>query len=617
MNAIQRANPASDGIEDLAETPEFLAAIAKVARESGSDEATVVARARRYLHELRSGHSDLVYSWLVRAGRALLGSGYGRIDYDPVQASRIRELLQASPAVVLSSHKSYLDGGALTVGFHDHGLPPLTVFGGINMSFWPLGSLWRRANMVFIRRGGDDPVYRCTLRHYLAHLVSQRRPLQWFIEGTRSRTGKLGPPRLGLLAYIADAFRDGRIEDLQFVPVSVSYDQLQEVTEYAGEARGAAKTAESLGWLVRFVRAQRGRFGTVYVRFGEPISARTILAGPEDATAAGPEVRKLALQKLAFEVSCRINDSIPITGSALVTLTLLGARGRSLTLSQIHAAIPGYLAFARQRRLPMTATAALDSDAAIIGVLEGLIAQGVARSHEAGRQSVFGIAPEQHLAAAYYRNTIVHYFLASAIAELALLGAAEHASADRIGAFEAEALGIRDLLKFDFFFRDRAQFVAGVESEADTLAPQWREQLASGPDGVASLLGAAPMLCSDMMLRSFFEAYSVTAELLTSVEGTGSLEQGEFLDRCMGLGNQRLLQGRLRSPEAVSRHLFRAGIELARSRGLWSPVEGTDVRRRDFAAHIQSLLRRLSIVHRIAVRRVEQTLATAGGRGNR
>jgi glycerol-3-phosphate O-acyltransferase len=613
VNATQRANPASVGTGNLAESPEFRAALANVARENGSDKASVIAKAHRHLHELRSGHSDLIYSWLVRAGRALLGSGYGRIDYDPAQVARMREVLRTSPAVVLSSHKSYLDGGALTVGFRDHGLPPLTVFGGINMSFWPLGSLWRRANMVFIRRGGDDPVYRCTLRHYLAHLVSQRRPLQWFIEGTRSRTGKLGPPRLGLLAYIADAYRDGRIDDLQFVPVSVSYDQLQEVAEYAGEARGAAKTAESLGWLVRFVRAQRGRFGTVYVRFGEPVSALAILGGPGDARSAGPEVRRLALKKLAFEVSCRINDSIPITGSALLTLTLLGARGRSLTLPQIHAAIPGYLAFARQRRLPMTATAALDSDAAVVGALDGLIAQGVARSHAAGKQVVYGIAPEQHLAAAYYRNAIVHYFLSSAVAELALLGAAEHASADRMAAFEAEALGIRDLLKFDFFFRDRAQFVSSVESEVETLVPDWRERLASGPDGVAALLRAAPMLCSDMMLRSFFEAYAVTAEVLASGDGAESFDESGFLDRCMGLGHQHLLQGRLRSPEAVSRHLFRAGIALARSRGLWSPVEDIDRRRGEFAVRMQALLHRLSIVHRIAVQRVEHALGVAGG----
>jgi glycerol-3-phosphate O-acyltransferase len=125
------------------------------------------------------------------------------------------------------------------------------------------------------------------------------------------------------------------------------------------------------------------------------------------------------------------------------------------------------------------------------------------------------------------------------------------------------------------------------------------------------------MLCSDMMLRSFFEAYAVTAEVLTSGEGTDSFELSGFLDRCMGLGNQQLLQGRLRSPEAVSRHLFHAGIELARSRGLWSPVADTGVRRREFATHIQALLRRLSIVHRIAVRRVEHATGAAGGVGRR
>jgi glycerol-3-phosphate O-acyltransferase len=613
VNATQRANPASVGIENLAESLEFRTALAEVARDSGRDEASVVAQARRYLHELRSGHSDLVYSWLVRAGRALLGSGYARIDYDPAQVARMRELLRASPAVVLSSHKSYLDGGALTVGFHDHGLPPLTVFGGINMSFWPLGSLWRRANMVFIRRGGDDAIYRCTLRHYLAHLVSQRRPLQWFIEGTRSRTGKLGPPRLGLLVYIADAYRDGRIEDLQLVPVAVSYDQLQEVTEYAGEARGAAKSAESLGWLVRFVRAQRGRFGAVYVRFGEPVSTRAILGSPDEARASSAQEYRLALQKLAFEVSRRINDAIPISGSSLATLALLGARGHALTLQQIRAAIPGYLDFARRRGLPMAPTSALDSDAAVVGVLDGLIAQGVARSHVAGDRPVFGIAPEQHLAAAFYRNTIVHHFLSSSIAELALLGAAEQAPVDRRAAFESEALAIRDLLKFDFFFGDREQFMSSVESEASTLALDWRERLAAGPTGVAALLETAPMLCSDMMLRSFFEAYAIVADVMASGDASRPPGESALLDRCMGLGQQYLLQGRLRSPEAVSRHLFRAGIELARNRGLGSPMEGINDHRREIAASLQAVLRRLSVVHRIAVQRVEHALRAAAG----
>ena len=119
------------------------------------------------------------------------------------------------------------------------------------------------------------------------------------------------------------------------------------------------------------------------------------------------------------------------------------------------------------------------------------------------------------------------------------------------------------------------------------------------------------MLCSDMMLRSFFEAYAVVADVMASGDASASFVESAVLDQCMGLGQQYLLQGRLRSPEAVSRHLFRAGIELARNRGLCSPVQGIDERRREFAASLQAVLRRLSVVHRIAVQRVEHALGAA------
>ena len=103
----------------------------------------------------------------MRAGRALIGAGYSELDYDPAQVERVRTLLAASPTVVLSSHRSYLDGGALTVGFHDHRLPPLTVFGGINLSFWPLGALWRRGHRLRKRH---------TKSWRVAGFVAMRRP---------------------------------------------------------------------------------------------------------------------------------------------------------------------------------------------------------------------------------------------------------------------------------------------------------------------------------------------------------------------------------------------------------------------------------------------------------
>lgn len=608
MNASPPESETRIDARGLADGPALRAALGTLARETGRDEQTVLREARRYLDELSTSHDRRVHRLWVRAGRALIGAGYAGIDYDPAQVERVRALLAASPVVVLSSHRSYLDGGALTVGFHDHGLPPLTVFGGLNMAFWPLGALWRRNGMVFIRRGEQDPVYRCTLRHWLAHLVGQRRPLQWFIEGTRSRTGKLGPPRLGLLAYLVDAWREGRLDDLQLLPVAVCYDQLQEVAEYAGEARGAAKTPESLAWLLRFVRAQRGRFGRVYVRFGAPVSLRESLGSARSTEAGPPAERRLELQKLAFEVACRINDATPITGAALVTLALLGARGRALTLAQIGGSVQGYLDFAGRRSLPLAPTARLDSDTAVTAVLDGLVAQDVVQAHRDGREAVFGIAPGQHLAAACYRNSIAHFFLLGAIAEIALLEAADHAAAQRIEAFEPAALELRDLLKFDFFFREREPFLAALRAELDRLAPDWPDRLAAGPDGVRTLLDVLPTLGSDMLLRPFFEAYAIAADALATHGAARAPEPERWLEECMGLGRQYELQRRLGHPESVSRHLFATGLELARHRGLCEPGEATAARSA-FAEQLHAVLRRLDTVHAIAVRRVEAALA--------
>ncbi len=610
MTTRPSAPPERDPARDGGVGPGLRAALARLAAQTGRDPGVLEGEARRHLHELRTTHDPRVHGLWVRAGRALLARGYAGVDHDPAQLERVRELLGNSPCAVLASHRSYLDGGALTVGFHDHGLPPLTVFGGINMAFWPLGALWRRNGMVFIRRGGDDAVYRLSLRHRLAELVRERRPLQWFLEGTRSRTGKLGPPRLGLLAWLADAIAEGTVEDLQLLPVAIAYDRLHEVTEYAGEARGAAKTAESLGWLLRFVRAQHGHHGYVYVRFGTPLSLRSALQAAQGTASDDPVQRRRALQKVAFEVAARINSAMPLTGSALATLALLGARGRALTVPQVRAAVQGYLDFAAARALPLAPTALLRTDAAVMGSLEGLVAQGVATRHDAGRERVYGIAPGQHLAAAYYRNGVAHHFLAGAVAELALLAAATHPPGRRAAALEPETLALRDVLKFDFFPAGRAGFAAEVRAEADRLAPGWPMALEQGTAGVLQLLERMPTLASDMLLRAFVEAYRVVVDALDAPAHAAG-EEGPLLAACMGLGEQYGLQGRLHAPESVSRHLYLAGLELARHRQAVGAEAEAAQRRHALAAELDAILHGLDAVHRVAVRRVEAGLREA------
>ena len=139
---------------------------------------------------------------------------------------------------------------------YENGFPANHIVGGINMGFWPLGPLGRRVGVVWIRRSfGGNEVYKYALRRYLAHLASKRFNLEWYIEGGRSRTGKLLPPRMGLLNYLAKGVEEAGVEEVMLVPVSIVYDRLNELVETTSQARGAKKRPEGTRWLVA-LRAQ-------------------------------------------------------------------------------------------------------------------------------------------------------------------------------------------------------------------------------------------------------------------------------------------------------------------------------------------------------------------------
>ena len=164
----------------------------------------------------------------------------------------------------------------------ENDLPPNHTAGGINMNFFPVGPLVRRTGVFFIRRSfKENPLYKIVLRSYLDYLVEKRFPLEWYMEGGRSRSGKLMPPRLGLLCYVVDSMQRGKAEDIMLVPVSIAYDQIQDVLDYAREAQGEDKEKESLGWVLSAVRSLRRRYGNIHIRFGEPVSAPA-WPGPTD-----------------------------------------------------------------------------------------------------------------------------------------------------------------------------------------------------------------------------------------------------------------------------------------------------------------------------------------------
>ena len=419
--------------EEILSSRRFRAGLRQVRR--GPDEVDgsppSLAEAGQILDELAAGWSRRLIDIIPTLSRMIFQRGFDpQIDYDESQVERLRAAMARHPCIFLWSHRSNLDNLVLTAAMQELGLPPAHVFGGINMAFGPMGAIMRRAGVIFIRRStADDPLYKYVLREYVGYVLEKRFNLSWSIEGTRSRTGKMLPPRLGLLSYAADAYLQGRVDDIMLLPVSITFDQLHEITEYADYARGGQKKPEGFGWLYGFIKAQGAQhYGKIYVRFGEPVSMSAFLGPPSGAIATDPAARRLALAKTAFEVAWRINQGMPVTATAAVTTILLAMQGAALTFGQIRLGLADALDYLQSRSVPTTASLrALSAPGPVRATLDALVAGGLVTYVQDGREPVWLIGPDQQLAATFYRNSLVHFLLDTALCELAVLRAKDAA----------------------------------------------------------------------------------------------------------------------------------------------------------------------------------------------
>lgn len=553
------------------------------------------------LDELSTGWSRFSVDLIPSLGRAIFSRGFDpNIDYDRDEVEAMRRNLENHPAVLLFSHRSYLDGVIVPVAMQENRLPPVHTFAGINLSFGLMGPLMRHSGVIFLRRKLDDPLYKYVLRQFVGYIVEKRFNLSWSIEGTRSRTGKMLPPKLGLLAYVADAYLDGRSEDILLQPVSISFDQLHETAEYAAYARGGEKTPESLSWMYNFIKAQGERnYGKIYVRFPEAVSMREYLGVPHGPLTTDDAAKRLALQKMAFEVSWRILRATPVNASALVSALLLTTRGVALTLDQVHHSLQPSLDYLERKQTPMTNSALrLRTPEGVRAALDALSNRHPVTCVDGGREPVWRIAPEDEHEAAFYRNTLIDAFLETSLVELALVHAGR-AETDRLTAFWTQVMRLRDLLKFDFYFADSAAFREHVAEEL-SWQDDWEAQVTAGEESVDALLQVKSPLLAAAMLRPFFEAYAIVADVLR--DAPVDIDEKELTRRALGLGNQYVAQNRVRSNESVSALLFATARQVVADQQLLEPAPDLQERRHAFREELRAILRDMDKVERISLR---------------
>jgi glycerol-3-phosphate O-acyltransferase len=558
-----------------------------------------VDEAGTMLDELATGWSRVSVDLVSVLARAICRGFDPEIDYDAFQVAAMRTALEIHPAVLLFSHRSYIDGAVVPVAMQENRLPPVHVFAGINLSFGLMGPLLRRSGVIFIRRDiANNPLYKYVLREFVGYIVEKRFNLSWSIEGTRSRTGKMLPPKLGLMSYVADAYLDGRSEDILLQPVSIGFDQLHETAEYAAYARGGEKTPEGVLWLYNFIKAQGERnYGKIYVRFPEPVSMRQYLGPSHGSLAHDKDAKRLALQKMSFEVAWRILRATPVTATGLVCALLLTTRGAALTLDQLHHTLQDSLDYLdRKNTVVSTSALRLRSRDGVRAAVDALSNGHPITRVDGGREPVWLIAPDKEHAAAFYRNSVIHAFLETSIVELALAHA-RHVDGDRMEAFWAQAMRLRDLLKFDFYFADSVAFREHIAEEM-AWHDDWKAHVAAGGEEIDAMLFAKRPLMSDAMLRVFFEAYEIVADVLR--DAPADVGQQELTQMALGVGRQHVAQTRVRSSESVSTLLFATARQVVADQDLIALAPDLAERRIAFRQELRAILRDFGYVEKIA-----------------
>jgi glycerol-3-phosphate O-acyltransferase len=583
---------------DILQDPEFRQDLVKIGGKSGKAPRDLEDEARTYIKELVPTSTPMGLDLLIRLSRYVYTRGYDRdIVVDPEQVKKLRKLASEHPVILLCNHRSQVDSFAIYSTLYDNDLPHPHTFGGINMK-WPIiGNIQRSSGMIFIRRAfNDNPVYKAVLQRYIDYLVSRRFPLLWSIEGGRSRTGKLVPPRYGLLHWLLNAAeRFDKTQPLYIVPLSVVFEQVVDVDAYAHEQLGGVKKPENLSWFYQYLQSFKTPMGKIHIRFGDPVQARVDAGQPRDP---------IAVERLAFETCVELNRSTPVTRASLVCGTLLAASPQALTQTELRSELDILLDYLRATDCKATFPLEQSAEELLQASQPELLDSGVVHCFEAGIEPVYNVVEDKALDAAYYRNNAIHFLFTGGIADLALAKLYIDGCGDEpLQDLEEEVLQLRKLFQWEFFFPEKEEFLEGLYRDLDIRHSEWRELTAKGKDGLHQLFRELSPLLGHGALEPYLESYRIVSEQLLEHGSAEDFDQKAFINDCLNIGRQLHLQRQVVSAESIAKFMFNTGLKVAKSRGLLDiSVSSSELgkRREEHAEDMRAINRRVRALRSLA-----------------
>ncbi len=544
--------------------------------EKGVGRRDALKTARHYAYEIAANYSH----WFIALMYGVLSRLWNRL-YDGVELanfSSLEQVAEGSEIVYVPCHRSHMDYLLLSYVVYHKGFAVPHIAAGINLNMPVVGSFLRRGGAFFLRRSfGGNPLYSAVFMKYLGTMMSRGHSIEYFIEGGRSRTGRLLQPKTGMLAMTVRSYLRDPNRPVVFVPIYFGYERLVEGRTYIGELSGRPKEKESVLSLLKVVPALRSRFGKVYVSFGEPLPLDPLIRkhspgwdGTPADSSARPEWLGALVSELASGIMTRINAAACVSPINLIGLVLLATPRQSMGEADLARQLELYASLLRQAPYsPRVWVTAVDGAAMIrYGMSMGILRR---RPHELG--DVVFMTEEHSILTSYFRNNALHLLLMPSLLACAFLSNASvrredlHRFARRVYPYVAD----------EYFLRWTEEELPGVVDElledlfnhgllaADADRGVWRRPPAESPEAVQlSVLAQATV--------PILERYYLSLALLLKA-GSGRLTPEALERQCELMAQRMALLYEINSPEFFDRALFRNFVEQLRVRGVLTLTE--------------------------------------------
>ena len=393
-------------------------AIRETAEKDGIPPEKARIKAYKYADEIAASMSIVTIRVMERLLSWLWNRLYKGIAINNIEVAR--EVAQDNAVVYVPCHRSHIDYLLLSYLLYRNGLMPPHIAAGINLNMPIVGPILRRGGAFFMRRSfRDNPLYAAVFNEYMHVMFTRGYSVEYFIEGGRSRTGRMLQPRAGMLSMTVRSFlRDPR-KPIVFVPVYIGYEKVMEGRSYLGELRGKKKQKESVLGLAKTARKLRSSFGKVSVNFGEPIPLAGVLDDTHDnwrneayTAEYRPSWLPDAVSELAGRVASNINAAVAVNPIGMAATALLGTERMAMDEGQLIRLMDQYANLLRAYPYADTVTLPEGSGRDWLAYCEGM---GLVIRQPQKLGDIIALEGRNAILMTYYRNNIQHLFALPAL----------------------------------------------------------------------------------------------------------------------------------------------------------------------------------------------------------